>query len=83
MNTTRSKNGGLDPSLGRQRRPAAMTVAPSSPSNGTSFPGSETHAPFGPGTGNVPEPAWLGGELQHRVHLAAAACGMSVAAVCE
>jgi hypothetical protein len=61
-----------------------MTVAPSSPSNGIpSTAASETHPASRLGACSVPEPAWLGGDLQHRVHLAAAACGMPVAAVCE
>lgn len=62
-----------------------MTVAPSSPSNGKPFTAAdETHAASLPGgVCSMPEPAWLGGDLQHRVHLAAAASGISVAALCE
>ncbi len=62
-------------SLGRQRPPAAMTVAPSSSSNRA--PLSTAPAPLSP------EPSWLGEELARRVTLAAAASGMTVAAVCE
>lgn len=57
---------------GRQRRAAVMTVAPRSPSEATASPQ--------PGK---PAPAWLGADLQRRVHLAAAASGLSAAAVCE
>ena len=32
---------------------------------------------------SAPEPAWLPGDLQHRVRQAAAASGMSVAALCQ
>ena len=60
-----------------------MTVAPSSPSNGSAPSVSEPIPAAVPGPSSGPEPAWLVGDLQHRVHQAAAACGMSVSAVCE
>lgn len=48
---------------------AAMTVAPSSPSPTLAS--------------SNPEPTWLEGDLHHRVGQAAAASGMTVAAICE
>lgn len=74
------KNDRLDLSPGRQRRSAAMTVAPFSPPNGSPMPPGETRADGQP---RGPEPAWLGGDLQHRLERAARASGMTVAAVCE
>jgi hypothetical protein len=79
----RRQNVGLVPSLGRQRRTAAMTVAPSSHPNGNSLSTAETASSSLPQHPSASEPAWLGADLRQRVEQAATATGMTVAAVCE
>ncbi len=74
---------GPDPSLGRQCRPAAMSVAPSSHPNGTSLSTAEAASPSQPRHSSASEPAWLEADLWQRVEQAATAQGMTVAAVCE